>query len=96
PCVCIEVGCGSGICITYLAQILDNNAVFFCTDINPKAVEMTKATAKRNNRAVEPVLCNLVNAESIACFPSMKHTIYLNKILYLQCVTPYKNFCGKT
>ncbi|KAK3783899.1 hypothetical protein RRG08_042832, partial [Elysia crispata] len=62
PCFCLEVGSGSGICITFLAQILNSSATFFCTDINPKAVEMTMATALKNGRTVEPILCNLTNA----------------------------------
>uniref|UniRef100_A0A0B7A7E7 Methyltransferase small domain-containing protein n=1 Tax=Arion vulgaris TaxID=1028688 RepID=A0A0B7A7E7_9EUPU len=62
PSVCVEVGCGSGVCITFLSQVIENPAVFFCTDINPKAAEMTHLTALRNDKKVEPVVCNLMDA----------------------------------
>ncbi|CAG5136453.1 unnamed protein product [Candidula unifasciata] len=61
PTVCVEVGCGSGICITFLSQLLEYPALFICTDINPKAAEMTQLTALRNGKVVEIVVCNLVD-----------------------------------
>uniref|UniRef100_A0A2C9L4Z7 Methyltransferase HEMK2 n=2 Tax=Biomphalaria glabrata TaxID=6526 RepID=A0A2C9L4Z7_BIOGL len=62
PNICLEVGCGSGICITFLSQILEKQALFLCTDINPAAIQLTLQTAERNWQRVEPVLCDLTGA----------------------------------
>lgn len=62
PAVCVEVGSGSGICITFLSQLLEYPAVLFSTDINHRAAEMTQLTALRNGQVVETVVCNLVDA----------------------------------
>ncbi|KAH9512628.1 HemK methyltransferase member 2 [Bulinus truncatus] len=62
PNICLEVGCGSGICITFLSQILERQAFFLCTDINPAAVELTQQTALRNGQIIEPILCDLTGS----------------------------------
>ncbi|KAL5014267.1 hypothetical protein ScPMuIL_008537 [Solemya velum] len=59
PSVCLEIGCGSGICITFLAQLLGPDSLYLCTDINAKAVDAARATAEANGVLVEPILTDL-------------------------------------
>lgn len=50
---CLEVGCGSGTVITYLGTLFrekyNNNCYLMATDINMRAAQATKLTAKSNN-----------------------------------------------
>jgi len=60
PKLVVEVGCGSGCVITFLAQLLQScDATKTCqciaTDINPKALDVTTRTAKANDVTVECV-----------------------------------------
>ncbi|CAL1538732.1 unnamed protein product [Lymnaea stagnalis] len=61
PSICLEVGCGSGICITFLSQILEKSALFFCTDVNPLAAEMAFHTGCKNGQNIHPIVCDLAN-----------------------------------
>ncbi|XP_060083021.1 methyltransferase N6AMT1-like [Ylistrum balloti] len=61
PSCCVEIGCGSGVCITFLAKMLGPTAaMYWCTDINPLAVLAAKRTAEQNGVTVIPVLTDLV------------------------------------
>ncbi|XP_071144266.1 methyltransferase N6AMT1-like isoform X2 [Mytilus edulis] len=60
PSICVEVGSGSGVCITFLARVLGESAVYWSTDINPVAARVTRKTAESNNVQVEPVITDLV------------------------------------
>ncbi|KAK7091098.1 hypothetical protein V1264_008827 [Littorina saxatilis] len=62
PTVCVEVGCGSGVCITFLARLLGPQAFCLCTDINPKAADFARRTGRENNVLIHPVLCDLCGA----------------------------------
>ncbi|XP_059158023.1 methyltransferase N6AMT1-like isoform X2 [Physella acuta] len=62
PLICLEVGCGSGICITFLSQILQKPSIFLCTDINSKAANMARLTGEKNKQSINPVVCDLTNA----------------------------------
>eukprot|EP00040_Diaphanoeca_grandis_P013801 m.69684 g.69684 ORF g.69684 m.69684 type:complete len:227 (+) comp24128_c1_seq2:435-1115(+) len=60
PSICVEVGSGSGIAITCLAQLVGSDARYFATDINPLAVKATQQTAEKNNVVVTAVKSDLV------------------------------------
>ncbi|KAK3600094.1 hypothetical protein CHS0354_027421 [Potamilus streckersoni] len=62
PVVCVEVGSGSGIVITYLAQLLGNCCLYLCTDINPRAAEVSRKTATINKVQVESAVSDLICA----------------------------------
>ncbi|XP_046350926.2 methyltransferase N6AMT1-like [Haliotis rufescens] len=62
PTVCLEIGSGSGVCITFLARMLGSSSVYMSTDINVRAACITRDTAYRNSVMVEPVVTDLVNS----------------------------------
>ncbi|KAK7474895.1 hypothetical protein BaRGS_00033850 [Batillaria attramentaria] len=62
PSICVEVGSGSGVCITFLAQCLGPSAFYMCTDLNPAAARLSQATGRQNNVLVQPVTCDLTSA----------------------------------
>ncbi|XP_077411192.1 methyltransferase N6AMT1 isoform X2 [Vanacampus margaritifer] len=62
PCVCVEVGSGSGVVSAFLASLLGPSAIYFCTDVNPAAALCTHKTASRNHVALEPIVTDLVES----------------------------------
>lgn len=61
PKIIAEIGSGSGIVITALANILKNNCVYFATDINRQACLATSHTAELNNCNIECLNMNLLD-----------------------------------
>ncbi|XP_050296256.1 methyltransferase N6AMT1 [Anthonomus grandis grandis] len=59
PLFACEVGSGSGILITGLANLLANPCMCFSTDINISACQATQYTAQLNNKTVEVIATNL-------------------------------------
>ncbi|XP_077990682.1 methyltransferase HEMK2-like [Glandiceps talaboti] len=62
PTVCVEVGCGSGIVITFLASVMKSSTVCIATDINKKAASTAKKTGQQNNVVINTVVTDLVEA----------------------------------
>ncbi|KAM8904395.1 methyltransferase N6AMT1 [Spinachia spinachia] len=60
PCVCVEVGSGSGAVSALLASLVGPGALFLCTDVNPAAARCTAKTAARNRAPLQPVITSLV------------------------------------
>ncbi|CAH1774223.1 unnamed protein product [Owenia fusiformis] len=62
PLVCLEVGCGSGIVITFLAKTFGSNLFYLATDINPIAAKATRETGLQNGVSIEVFISNLGDA----------------------------------
>lgn len=60
PKLACEIGSGSGILITGLAQLLKTSCAYFSTDINVSACRATTKTALLNNSCVESVGMDLL------------------------------------
>lgn len=78
--IILEIGCGSGAVSTFLANQLRQKTIepiVFVTDINPRALEVTKETAGANSGDapgsihLEAIRCDLVTALS----PRLNHSI---------------------
>ncbi|XP_071320310.1 methyltransferase N6AMT1 [Trachinotus anak] len=59
PCVCLEVGSGSGVVSAFLASVVGPSALYICTDVNPAAAQCTRKTASCNNVSLQPVITDL-------------------------------------
>ncbi|XP_041638261.1 methyltransferase N6AMT1 [Cheilinus undulatus] len=62
PCVCLEVGSGSGVVSAFLASVIGPSALYLCTDVNPAAAECTAKTASCNSVSLQPVITSLVDS----------------------------------
>lgn len=60
PCVCLEVGSGSGVVSAFLASLVGPAALYLCTDVNPAAAQCTAKTASCNGVSLQPVITDLV------------------------------------
>ncbi|KAF3688473.1 HemK methyltransferase family member 2 [Channa argus] len=61
PCVCLEVGSGSGVVSAFLASVVGPAALYLCTDVNPAAAQCTAQTASCNSVLLQPVITDLVD-----------------------------------
>ncbi|KAH9081854.1 S-adenosyl-L-methionine-dependent methyltransferase [Lactarius deliciosus] len=60
PRVCLEIGSGTGVVSSFLAQIVGApNSLFLCTDINPHAATCTARTGSQNKTPLDPVVASL-------------------------------------
>ncbi|XP_027867072.1 methyltransferase N6AMT1-like [Xiphophorus couchianus] len=62
PCVCVEVGSGSGAVSAFLASVVGSSALYLCTDVNPAAAQCTARTACCNRVALQPIITDLVQS----------------------------------
>ncbi|RIB10856.1 S-adenosyl-L-methionine-dependent methyltransferase [Gigaspora rosea] len=62
PCICLEIGSGTGCVSTFLGQLLgDGSTLLLCTDINPFATAITVKTAIRNSIHLDAITTNLTS-----------------------------------
>jgi len=61
PRLCLEVGGGSGIVLSFVKSILGNSAQYLSTDRNPEAVECIKETFLVNGGEVDVIKTDLVS-----------------------------------
>ncbi|XP_002741815.1 methyltransferase HEMK2-like [Saccoglossus kowalevskii] len=62
PLICVEVGCGAGVVITFLASLLKSDTLCFGTDINYNAAQLSQKTSNQNGMTVNTIVSDLVNA----------------------------------
>lgn len=64
PLICLEIGCGSGYAITFLAKLVSRlgcRSVYFATDLNNKAASFARGVFSMNRVSVETVVTNLTD-----------------------------------
>ncbi|KAI8346820.1 S-adenosyl-L-methionine-dependent methyltransferase [Mortierella sp. GBAus27b] len=55
PAISLEVGSGSGCVTAFVAKIVGESCLKYCTDINPRAARATQATAKQNKLSADVI-----------------------------------------
>ncbi|CAJ0874179.1 3710_t:CDS:10 [Entrophospora sp. SA101] len=75
PCICLEIGSGSGCISTFLGMLIDKNtSLLLCTDINPYATSITVKTGHQNLVIqLDAITTNLTSG----LLPRLKHSIDL-------------------
>ncbi|CAJ0842724.1 16694_t:CDS:10 [Entrophospora sp. SA101] len=74
PCICLEIGSGSGCISTFLGMLIDKNtSLLLCTDINPYATSITVKTGHQNLIQLDAITTNLTSG----LLPRLKHSIDL-------------------
>lgn len=68
--ICIEIGSGSGICISYLSNLLNKQGIFYSVDVNPKACLATQKTFKQNKIPHYEV----IRTDLLSCFKTNNNT----------------------
>ena len=58
--ICLEVGSGSGVVSAFLASMIRLQALYICTDVNPKAAVCTLERAHCNKVHIQPIITDLV------------------------------------
>lgn len=61
PRLCLEVGGGSGVVLSFVKSILGNSTQYLSTDRNPQAVQCIKETFSVNGGAVDVIRTDLVS-----------------------------------
>lgn len=61
PGICVEIGCGSGIIISFLSRLFPES-LCLGTDINELALDASQSTAIKNRVSVELIKCDLLSA----------------------------------
>jgi len=69
PLICMEIGPGSGVLITFLAQLVGNEAFYIASDINSYAAVATKSTSEENKVHVECMIDS-----SVSCLSTRLHS----------------------
>ncbi|KAI8809718.1 N6-adenine-specific DNA methyltransferase 1 [Cladochytrium replicatum] len=62
PTVCVEIGCGSGIVISFLSMLNGPGAAYIATDVNVEATTASLETAATNKVGVDFVLMEFTTA----------------------------------
>ncbi|RHZ76170.1 hypothetical protein Glove_202g80 [Diversispora epigaea] len=92
PCICLEIGSGSGCVSTFLGQLLGNNStVLFCTDINPNATSITVETGRRNSIYLDSITTNLTSG----LLPRLYHSVDILCCNPPYAVTPHEDIYSK-
>ena len=60
--MCLEIGSGSGVISTFAAKVLGQGTYYICTDIDSKAIDVTRRTGLQNGVMLNPVLMDLAGA----------------------------------
>lgn len=61
PEIVLEIGSGSGLVTTFIAQIIGNSASYYCTDRNPSASLCTQETGRINSVHLSSITTNFVD-----------------------------------